>query len=148
MSAAKEPGREWIIVADVPGGHAWRLGPITAISTLDMAKLPQRDEVGPQWHISVTALGKRPKPFHVRKALRAFGMVGAELDNHHPGNAQHYFMPVDPAMRVTCECKDGEVLVVEQDGYQWSNDSEICRACEIARVTKRPCQIHAVATGE
>ncbi len=136
----KEPGREWSRIA----AFGWQSGPVCVISTLDMAKLPRREDVGPQWHISITNCGKRPKPHHVRRALRAFEMVDAELDNHHPGNAQHYFMPVDPAMRVSCECADGEALVTEPDGYQWSSDPTVCRACEIAHVVNRPCPTHGL----
>jgi len=73
----------------------WQSGPIRVISALEIAEYPDGVGSGPQWHISITNAGKRPKPHHVRRALRAFGMVGAEEDNHHPGNARHFWVPVE-----------------------------------------------------
>lgn len=125
---------------------AWQLGPVVVLSALELVKAPdgQGDEI-PQWHISIADVGKRPSPKHVRRALRAFGMVGAEEDNHHPGNARHFWMPVDPARRVACECKEDEAVVVEPDGYRWTNPHEgegPCRGCEFAAIAGRPCSIH------
>lgn len=104
---------------------------------------------GPQWHISITLKGKRPKPNHVRAVLRDFGMVGAEEDNHHPGNARHFWIPCDPTRRVDCECKATEVIVVDPDGYTWTNPTpesgEGCRGCEWARAPLargKACPIH------
>lgn len=148
FAVAKEPNdRAWIHCARVPVangglGTMWQLGKIRVLSALEYAKLPGQEVVGPQWHISITALGLRPKHHHVRKALRAFGMVGAELDNHHPGNAQHYWMPVDPAARVACECKEDEIVVKEKDGYTWQNDPDDCRGCELQRLLGTPCRLH------
>ncbi len=149
----------------------WQNGKICVVSTLDMAELPRQNGlIGPQWHISISQAAspqnKRPTFEQVRKALRAFRMVGAEEDNHHPGNARHFFMPVDPASRSACECKEDEEQVMERDGYVWSNPKtplggsyqhddpeiagfvtralgEICRGCAIAPLTGRPCSLHA-----
>ncbi len=121
---------------------AWQAGNVRVISSLTMAELPDRSGVGPQWHVSVTDRGRRPKPKQVRRALRAFSMVGAEEDNHHPGNARQFWMPVDPASRVDCECKDDETTVTEPDGYAWQNDPENCRGCEYERLLGRPCPVH------
>lgn len=132
----------------------WSCGPIFVISALNIAEPP--DGVGdpiPQWHISISAAGKRPKPHHIRKALRAFGMVGAENDTHHPGNAVHFWMAVDPARRVTCQCKTDEETIVEPGGhrrapYRWTNPKPgegPCRGCEIAPVTGRACPLHGEA---
>lgn len=82
----------------------------------------------------------------MRRALRAFGMVAAEQDNHHPGNACHFWMPLDPSKRVDCECKNDEVVVTDKDGYQWTNphDAAECRGCDFARLpTGKPCPIHS-----
>jgi len=129
-------------------GSAWTFGPLRVISTLTLAELPDGSkEIGPQWHISITDAGKRPKPKQVRRALRAFDMVGAEEDNHHPGNARHFWMPVDSARRVDCECKADEVTIVEPDGYRYTNphDPAECRGCEFQRLTGKPCPLHAEA---
>lgn len=156
----KRPPREWAEIdssrirgaAGVLELSAWQLGRTCVISSLDLAELPDGSgEVGPQWHISITAVGnRRAKPEQVRRALRAFGMVGAEEDNHHPGNARHFFMPVDPARRVDCECKATDENVIDPDGYRWTNDKSagadpsVCRGCEIAPVTGRPCAVHGL----
>ena len=125
-------------------GQGWERRGVVVMSTLDQAKLPQRDEIGPQWHISISNGGRyRPTQAEVDRALRDFDMVGAEEDNHHPGIARHFWMPVDPAFRVPCECKEDEVEVVDADGYRWSNDASECRGCEIARaIPWRTCPLH------
>lgn len=93
------------------------------ISSLDLAGLPVSEAgTGPQWHISITTRGKRPKPHHVRRALRAFGMVDAEEDNHQPGQARNFWRPVDPQYRVDCECKTTDILHVEPDGFRWTEE--------------------------
>jgi hypothetical protein len=159
--AEKRPaGREWTEVGPfrirAPGrptlelGTVWKSGPITVISQLEEMQLPgSSNAVGPTWHISVSSDGKRPKPHHVRRALRAFGMVGAEVDNHHPGSAVHYFMPVAKEFRGICECKSTEVQVREADGYTWSQPiGGPCRVCELEKLIgeiggrANPCPVH------
>jgi len=128
---------------------AWQCGPICVISSLELAEPP--DGVGdpiPQWHCSIADVGRRPKPHHVRKALRAFGMTQAENDTHHPGNAVHFWMAVDPARRVSCQCKADEETIVDPDGYKWTNPlpgEGPCRGCSIAPLTGRPCPLHGEA---
>lgn len=156
IPTAKEPaGREWRRIGRTAlgrfagfthWGDVWESGPIRVISSLDIAKLPKSGGLGAQWHISVTADGdKRPKPHHVRRALRAFGVVDAEEDNHHPGKARHFWLPLTVSERVDCECKTDEVTVTEADGYAWQNAKapEECRGCEWQRISGEPCQAHA-----
>lgn len=126
----------------------WQYRDVCVISTLDHAELPGGDGVvGPQWHVSISRVSvsgqKRAGATQVRLALRAFGMVGAEEDNHHPGLARHFWLPVDPAYRGVCECKAEEVVVVEPDGYTWQNDPLSCRGCEFHATHGHPCPIHA-----
>lgn len=128
----------------------WANGAVRVISELCNAELPGGDGAsGPTWHISVSRLARRPMPRDVEHALRDFELIGAEEDNHHPGNARHYFMPVDPAFRGICECKATEDVVVERDGYTWTNPKEhapeACRGCELRRQLgerAQPCPIH------
>jgi hypothetical protein len=145
---------EWLPARDnrprCPGvlaTSAWACGPIYVLSELIEADLPDGSGVGPQWLVSISMRSKRPKRHHVRKALRAFGMTDAEEDNHHPGNARHFFMPVDPAHRVDCECKTDESVITDPDGYKWSNDVEDgkCRGCEFERLSGKPCPLHGEA---
>jgi hypothetical protein len=133
-------------------GYAFSKGLLSVISSLDVATLPDGSgDSGPQWHISVCFKGKRPKDAHCKQALTAFGFTGLKYDedNHHPGNARHFFLVVDPTRRVDCECKDTEDVIVEPDGYRWTTPTaasgEACRGCEWARgpLSKgKPCPVH------
>ena len=124
----------------------WTDGRLRVISSLIDAELPDGSGVGLQWHVSISRRGKRPKPPELARAQRAFGCVGWEEDNHHPGNARHYFRPVDPSKRVDCECKANETVVVEPDGYRWTNPTdEPCRGCELQELLGelgKPCPLH------
>lgn len=127
----------------------WVYAKVRVISTLVMAELPDGSgELGLQWHISIARRAKRPHETDVRRALRAFGMVGAEEDNHHPGNARHFWLPLDPSRRVDCECKAEEATVIEPDGYRYTNphDPAECRACDFQRLTGKPCPFHGAAS--
>lgn len=127
---------------------------VDVITALELAVAPRAagpDDIIPQWHVSVSVDGgarRRPTDQELMLVRRAFEMTDAEEDNHHPGNARHLWLPVDPARRVGCQCKDDEVVVVEADGYEWTNPAEalerpdLCRACEISGLTGRPCPAH------
>jgi len=130
---------------------AWLSGRLRVLSALEQAELPDRSGIGPQWHVSITAgQDRRASPGQVRRALTAFGMLKGEEDNHHPGVARHFWMPVDPSHRVDCECKETEDLVVEGDGYRWTNpkpEDGACRGCEFeasmrTKGFERPCPLH------
>lgn len=141
----------WVCVARFPqsilyppSGAVFELGRVRVISTRVNAKYPDSDGIGPQDHMSVSQGGHRPAKRALAMALAAFGMTGAEEDNHHPGVARHFWRPVDPAHRVACECKEDEALVVEPDGYVWTNPVEgPCRGCWLELLTERPCPIHS-----
>ena len=124
---------------------AWACGPIRVLSELCLAQSPVKaDETTPQWHISITDRGRRPKPTQVRKTLRAFGMVSAEEDNHYPGRARTFWLAVDPAHRAGCECKETEATIVDKDGYKWQNpkDESDCRGCEYQLIFGPTCPLH------
>lgn len=143
-SAWKGPKRTELPVAGVIASSGWVNGSTIVISTLEMAKLPDGSGVGPQWHLSVSVNGRRARGHEVRHVLRDFGMVGAEEDNHHPGIARNFWIPLDPSKRVECECKTNEDIIREPDGYTWTNPKEetACRGCELAMLVWRPCPIH------
>jgi hypothetical protein len=119
----------------------WERKGVRVLSALEDAELP-RGGAGPQWHVSISRIGALPRPADVERALSAFGLVGAEEDNHHPGNARHFWMPLDPRERVDCQCKETEEVVVT-DGVAWTNPREgACRGCEIEPLTGRACPLH------
>lgn len=127
----------------------WRYGKILAISAVGNFEMPDGDGVGLQWHVSISRSGRRPSPADVRKALRSFGMEGAEEDNHEPGNARHFWLVVDPARRVACQCKTDEDVIVEPDGHRWTNPKpetgEACRGCLTSPITGQLCPLHGGA---
>ncbi len=145
-------GNEWrqthrgmIPFDGVVSASRWVSGPLLVCSSLERAELPDGAGVGLQWHVSISAMGKRAKPKEVRRALRAFGMEWSEQDNHEPGNAKNFWLPVDPAHRVDCQCKIDEVTIVEPDGHTWTNDRDPakCHGCELWRIfPDRRCPIH------
>lgn len=141
--------REWRHVDTLPGDiRRWMSGPLVVCSSLSSMDPP--DGVGapiPQWLVSVSHGGKRASDKQLRRALRAFGMTGAEEDNHHPGVSRAFFLVCDPARRVTCECKVTEDVITEPDGFRWTNPKpetgEQCRGCEYAAIHGQPCPIHS-----
>lgn len=146
-SHAKERRLKHDELANAKSWSVWKRGGILVISALEDAEAPDGSkEVIPQWHLSMSAgPGKRCSDDDARATLACFWMSGAEEDNHHPGAARHYWMPLDPKRRVDCECKVDEVTITEPDGYRWTNPVDgDCRGCELSAATKgeRPCSIH------
>jgi len=137
-----------------PMGTFWQHpSGVRVCSSLDVADLPDGSgEVGPQWHISISQRSnRRPTDGVVAFALKAFDLVGAEEDNHHPGVARHFFLVCDPQRRVDCECKTTETVETDADGYRWTNptDETEGRGCEFEVLAQqlalkpRPCPIHS-----
>lgn len=123
----------------------WTDGRLVVITDLILAEAPDGSgDLIEQWHLSATHLGARCSDREMRRVRRDFGMRDAEEDNHHPGNARNLFLPVDPKRRVDCECKATETVVVEVDGYTWTNPTDArCRGCELEELIGKPCSLHA-----
>ena len=82
---------------------------------LELAELPDRSGTGPQWHVSVSRLGKRPRPADVRAALTgekqpipkghrwadlaAPRMEGTELEKHYRDKLEPQDL-ADPALAI------------------------------------------------
>lgn len=138
------------------GLSVWKRSGVVVISALENAHAPDGSlDVIPQWHLSVSHSGARASDEVVRQTLASFDMTGTEEDNHHPGTARHFWMPVDPRRRVECECKSDETITVEPDGYTWSHDPEQeCPWCTMIKIGKTDivCPNHpgaiAAAPGE
>jgi hypothetical protein len=129
-----------------PPASVWQKGRFLVVSSLDQAELPDGSgQSGPQWHLSISILGaaRRARDEEVARALAVFGLAGAEEDNHEPGRARHFWLVVDPARRVECECKTTETVSVEPDGHRWSTPKEgPCSGCANALLTGMPCTLH------
>lgn len=134
----------------------WLRRGVMAVSALENAEAPDgTKEVIPQWHISFSKFNARCPDDEVRQALACFGLAGAEEDNHHPGGlARHFWMPLDPARRVDCECSVTETTVVEPDGYTSTTPKAgPCSGCELVAIKiaefgeAPPCPLHPSGPG-
>lgn len=101
--------------------YSWTDGDVFVISTLDVVEVFGEWTDVVQWHLSISCVGlrRRPNTTEVKRVLKAFDLVGAEEDNHRPGIARHFWMPVVPEKRIPCECKATEIKIVEPDGFRW-----------------------------
>lgn len=142
-----EPG--WVMGSGLgapPNATRWHKGGLVVISELIHGELPDGDGKGWQWLVSVSLKGRRANGRQARRALRAFDMLEAEEDNHGPGNARSFFLVVDPARRVACQCKTDETTHRDPDGYKWTTPANgPCSGCEYAPITGRSCPIHGGA---
>lgn len=144
------PGPAWL-------SSLWIKGRCTVVSSLGTMEYPSGGGGGPTWLISISThnpwqkMQVRPALHDVRMALDSFEMRQAEEDNHEPGVSRKFFLVVDPARRVDCECKTSETLIREADGYTWTNPkSGPCRGCGWAQMRralgyKATCPIHREA---
>ena len=138
---------------------AWLRRGVFVVSALELAEAPDgTGETIEQWHASISkasdgdpndVASRRASDEEVRQTLASLGMAGAEEDNHHPGIARHFWVPVDPKRRRDCECKVTETTVVGPDGYKWSTptDDRECHGCEYevmmaGQKVTAPCPIH------
>lgn len=139
----------WRHVGRIGTANAWERGKVRVLIEIVDAEYPDRSgDIGPQLLISVTRRGRRPSKGDLKVAFRGFGLrnVALEEDNHYPGQARSFWLPLDPARRVDCQCKTEEETLVEPDGYTWTNPANAtraeCRGCELHDLLGRPCPIH------
>lgn len=106
-------------------------------------------EIGPTWLLTTSHRGGRCADAQLHHVIECFELPAYDEDNHYPGIGRSLFCPVDEAYRTACECKITETVVVDTDGYTWTNPTDgSCRGCELAHFharmfgTDRPCPIH------
>lgn len=80
-----------------------------------------RNEVIPQYHLSISKQGKHaPTRYDSQEAhtiLKDFGLSDALEDNHINGISRSFWMPVDENQRGReCECVNEEVTIKEDKG--------------------------------
>lgn len=118
---------------------------LLVISSCSDMQLPGRPdgETGPTWLVSVsrldlaTMMRGRATDDDMRRVIDAFDMPAFEEDNHFPGISRGLFCPHDPTARVECECKVTETVVVESDGFTWTNPTDgPCRGCELVAMRR------------
>lgn len=99
---------------------------LSVMSCVEVANDPDDIDKGPEYHVSITRFVNhspaRCDRNDARFAIKAFGLEGADEDNHVPGGkARNYWMPVAESLRGhVCPCKDEEPAMVEDKGdYVW-----------------------------
>jgi hypothetical protein len=117
-----------------PYRHAWRRGRLTVLSTLAWARFRGEDKW--QWMISISSGGNYAGDAEVSRALRDFGMVAADEDNHEPGAVRKFWLPCDwaPGDASTCECKETETTITEGNGLAWQTEAAEPAAVEAKRL--------------
>lgn len=107
-----------------PGGSMWMTTDGLLVSTsCSPMPLPQSGgKVGPTWLVEVSKNRGRPSDDDMRRVVECFAMPAFEEDNHFPGVTRALFCPVDEVYRGVCECKLTEKVIVEDDGFTWSDD--------------------------
>jgi len=128
----KEPrGNGWSRGPEVPGqytlgypGRYWfhKNTMLTVISAVEVASDPGDIDKGPEYHVSVSKRGRRASTEDCAFVVRAFGIQGAEEDNHVPfGTVRNFWLPVaESLIGRECPCKATETAVVEDKGeYVW-----------------------------
>ena len=93
-----------------------KLFALSAVEVTD--KEPRELDVGPEYHLSVSAYGKRCSVEKALIALKDFGLEDAIEDNHVPsGFVRNFWRPVaDRYSGHECPCVDNEPAIKEDKG--------------------------------
>lgn len=101
----------------------WLIGVISAV---EVASDKDGIDRGPEYHLSISkhqsGTPRRCTTQEALATLKAFGLEGAEEDNHVPhGLVRNFWRTVaDPLIGLQCACKDEEPAIVEDKGdYIW-----------------------------
>lgn len=104
--------------------EAWQhTSGLFVLSAVEVAQ-PEPGEValGPEYHLSVSLLGRRCSSADAVFVLDQFGLNDATEDNHVPsGRVRNFWRPVaDNLSGYQCPCQDKEPAMVEDGGdYVW-----------------------------
>lgn len=120
MGAVPTGGRSSAVVWQVRG-----LSGLQVLSAVDVAEDTATGLALPQWHLSVVR--REPPAFepgvasdqHMEVVRAAFGMGGAEEDNHGPGVARHLWLVCGRTRQPDCACKADEERIVEGDRIRY-----------------------------
>lgn len=119
----------WRLVAKQPlasgyPNEAWvhDANSISVITAVEVARDPGQPDVGPEYHISISACGERCSATDALWALAQFDLSDAKEDNHVPGGkVRNYWRAVaDNLGGSECKCIDDEPAIREDKGdYVW-----------------------------
>lgn len=104
--------------------EAWkhRIAGLFALSAVEVARDPGHPDLGPEYHLSVSANGQRCSTADALFALACFDLADAKEDNHVPnGKVRNFWRPVaDHLSGYECPCVTDEPAIVEDKGdYTW-----------------------------
>lgn len=117
-------GKSWIkyLEAPIDGyiAHVWKhsTSDLMVFSSVEVAQ----EEIGPEYHLSVSKNGRRCTSDEANWALRCFKMEGAYEDNHVPfGVVRNFWKPVaERLIGIDCPCESSETAFKEDKGdYIW-----------------------------
>lgn len=79
---------------------------------------PGEFDAGPEYHLSISAMGSRCSSADAMWALGQFGLADAKEDNHVPsGRVRNFWRPVaDRFSGFECPCQDSEPAIREDKG--------------------------------
>jgi hypothetical protein len=95
---------------------------LCVISAVEVASDHDDIDRGPEYHISISKLGRRCTSQEAKWVIRQFDAEGAEEDNHVPhGIVRNFWLPVaQKLIGVECPCKATEPVIREDKGdYIW-----------------------------
>lgn len=98
-----------------------------ALSAVEVAHDPGQPELGPEYHLSVSASGQRCTSAEALWALAQFDLADAKEDNHVPsGRVRNFWRPVaDNLSGYECKCVDNEPAIREDKGdFVWRGITE------------------------
>lgn len=103
--------------------EAWEhSGGLFVLSAVEVAHEPGKPELGPAYHLSVSAFGKRCSSSEALWVLGQFDLADALEDNHVPnGKVRNFWRYVaDDLAGVACPCVDDEPAMREDKGdFVW-----------------------------
>ena len=92
------------------------------ISAVEVAHDPGQPDLGPEYHVSVSAFGGRCSSSDALWVCGQFDMIDSDEDNHAPhGKVRNFWKPVDENLiGHVCPCKETEPAMKENKGdYIW-----------------------------
>lgn len=97
------------------------------LSAVEVASEPGKPELGPEYHLSVSANGQRCTSAQALWVLGQFDLVDGLEDNHVPsGRVRNFWRPVaDRLSGVECKCVANEPAIREDKGdFVWRGVTE------------------------
>lgn len=119
---------DWCTIGAVDTGNRGRALALLR-DGLQVLTAVESPEGRPEFHVSVSALTGIPT--HPRRAPTdqemefvrgAFGMGGADEDNHGPGVCRHLWLDVGKSRQEPCACKQDEQRIVEGDRVRFEEE--------------------------